>query len=85
MAEDNPDGCVVNREKPLMMAGIEQMMHRIRRGEVCGERLQEHHRRHLGHKKVVKQWLEALLSPEDFWKLRASKAKRNKRVPEVLK
>jgi len=85
MAEDNPDVCVVKREKPLMMAGIEKMMHRIRRAEVYGERLQEFHRRHFGHEKVVTQWLEAILSPEDFWKLRPSKAKRNKRVPEVLK
>jgi glycosyltransferase involved in cell wall biosynthesis len=85
MAEHNPDVLVVKREVHLMMAAIEKMAQRIRRKEVCGERLQEYHRHYFGHEKVVRQWLEALLTPEDFWKLCPSKAKRNARVPEVLK
>jgi len=85
MAEDNPDVCVVKREERAMKAAIEEMAHRIRNGEIRGERLQEYHRRRYGYEKVARQWLEALLNPEDFWKLRPSKAVRNKRVREVLK
>ena len=85
MAEDNPDVCIVKREERAMKAAIEEMARRIRNGEVRGERLQEYHRRRFGHEKVARQWLEALLNPEKFWKLQPSKKMRNKRVPEVLK
>jgi glycosyltransferase involved in cell wall biosynthesis len=85
MAEDNPDVFVVKREKLAMKAAIEEMARRIRNREVFGERLQQYQKRRFGYEKVSRQWLEALLNPEDFWKLRPSKAARNKRFPEVLK
>jgi glycosyltransferase involved in cell wall biosynthesis len=85
MADRNPDVFVVKRDKQAIKATIEEMARRIRNGEVRGDRLQEYHRQRFSREKVAGRWLEALLSPEEFWKLRPSKRLRNKRIPEVLK
>lgn len=85
LAEDNPDVFVVKREPAAMKTAIEEMARRIRNGAICGERLQKYHNRRFGYGNVAGRWMEALLDPDEFWRVHPSKSKRNKRIPEVLK
>lgn len=67
LAEDNPDVRVVPLEQAAFDRAIEEMSASIRAGQIRGDRLQEWYRARFGYVQTSKQWLQALLAPEQFW------------------
>lgn len=67
LAEDNPDVRVVPLEQAAFKKAIEEMSASIRAGKIRGDRLQEWYRARFGYAQTSKQWLQALLAPEQFW------------------
>jgi glycosyltransferase involved in cell wall biosynthesis len=67
LAEDNPDVRVVPLEQAAFKKAIEDMSASIRAGQIRGDRLQEWHRARFGYVQTSKQWLQAILAPEQFW------------------
>ncbi len=67
LAEDNPDVRVVPLEQAAFKKAIEEMSASVRAGHTRGDRLQEWYRARFGYAQTSKQWLHALLAPEQFW------------------
>jgi glycosyltransferase involved in cell wall biosynthesis len=68
LAEDNPDVRVVPLDNEALKNAIEEMAQAIRSGQVRGDRLQAYHQARYGYEVISRQWLEALLQPEQFWR-----------------
>lgn len=84
MADGNPDVCVVRREKQAIEASIEKIAPHSQPRSVWRPSAGIPSPT-LRPEKVARQWLQSLLSPEEFWKALPSKRIRNKRIPEVMK
>ena len=67
LAEDNPDVRVVPLENRAIASAIQEMAIGIRSGEIRGDRLQEYHRKRYGQEELTRQWVSALMEPENFW------------------
>jgi len=67
LAEDNPDVRVVPLANRAIASAIQEMAIGIRSGNIRGDRLQEYHRIRYGYEKLARQWMSALIEPEEFW------------------
>jgi glycosyltransferase involved in cell wall biosynthesis len=67
LAEDNPDVLVVPLDNGALKAAIEEMAAAIRTGRVQGDRLQDYHQARYSYEILSRQWIEALLYPEQLF------------------
>jgi len=67
LAENNPDVRVVPLEQAAFKRAIEEMSASIRSGHTRGDRLQEWYRARFSYTQISQQWLQALLTPKQFW------------------
>jgi glycosyltransferase involved in cell wall biosynthesis len=69
LADDNPDVKVVPLDNNALREAINEMARNIRSGSIRPDRLQAYYQARYGHENLTRQWTDALLYPDQVWKV----------------